>query len=76
MSLVRRVRGVPLEDLTYVVGDQNLLPALAPPPASWGRPMKILPVGHLTVYLFDYDIASRLEPFVPADLAAPERKPT
>jgi hypothetical protein len=60
----------------YVVGDQSLMPPLAPPPASWGPPAKTIRVGHLTVYLFDYDIASRLEPFEPGGLAAPERKVT
>jgi hypothetical protein len=58
----------------YVVGDQSLEPPLAPPPASWGRPMKTIRIGHLTVYLFDYDIASRLLPFEPGGLSAPERK--
>jgi hypothetical protein len=57
----------------YVVGDQSLIPPLGPPPASWGTPAKTLHVGHLTVYLFDYDIASRLEPFKAGGLAAPER---
>jgi hypothetical protein len=57
----------------YVVGDQALEPPLGPPPTSWGRPTKTLRVGHLTVYLFDYDIASKLMPFVPGGLAAPER---
>jgi hypothetical protein len=60
----------------YVVGDQSLMPPLAPPPPSWGRPAKTIRVGHLTVYLFDYDIAARLEPFEPGGLAAPERKVT
>jgi hypothetical protein len=58
----------------YIVGDQTLQPPLGPPPASWGPPAKTLRVGHLTVYLFDYDIASRLEPFKPAGLSAPPRK--
>jgi hypothetical protein len=58
----------------YVVGDQTLMPAVGPPPPSWGPPLKTLRVGHLTVYLFDYDIASRLMPFKPGDLSAPERK--
>jgi hypothetical protein len=58
----------------YVLGDQSLIPPLAPPPSSWGRPVKTIHVGHLTVYLFDYDIASRLEPFKAGGLAAPERK--
>jgi hypothetical protein len=57
----------------YVVGDQSLKPSLGPPPASWGRPLKIVRIGHLTVYLFDYDVASRLMPFKPGELAAPER---
>jgi hypothetical protein len=57
----------------YVVGDQALQPPLGPPPPSWGRPLKKIRVGHLTVYLFDYDIASRLEPFEPGGMAAPER---
>jgi hypothetical protein len=58
----------------YVVGDQSLMPPLAPPPAAWGSPMKIIRVGHLTVYLFEYDIASRLFPFKAGGLSAPERK--
>lgn len=58
----------------YIVGDQTLQPPLGPPPASWGPPAKTIRVGHLTVYVFDYDIATRLLPFVPAGLAAPERK--
>jgi hypothetical protein len=58
----------------YAVGDQSLKPALAPPPASWGRPAKTIRVGHLTIYVFDYDIASRLFPFEAGDLAAPERE--
>jgi hypothetical protein len=58
----------------YVVGDQDLMPPLGPPPASWGPPAKTIHVGHLTLYVFDYDIASRLYPFEPGDLAAPERK--
>jgi hypothetical protein len=58
----------------YVVGDQALQPPLAPPPPSWGHPIKTIPVGHLTVYLFDYDIASRLMPFKAGGMAAPERK--
>jgi hypothetical protein len=57
----------------YVVGDQALTPHLGSPPAAWD-PVKRIPVGHLTVYVFDYDIATRLLPFVPAGLAAPERK--
>jgi hypothetical protein len=57
----------------YVVGDQALQPPLGPPPASWGRPAKTVRIGHLTVYLFDYDIASRLMPFVPGGLASDER---
>jgi hypothetical protein len=36
--------------------------------------MKTVRVGHLTVYLFDYDIASRLLPFKAGGLSAPERK--
>jgi hypothetical protein len=58
----------------YVMGDQTLQPPLAPPPASWGSPAKVVRVGHLTVYLFDYDIASRLYPFEAGGLSAPERK--
>jgi hypothetical protein len=58
----------------YVVGDQALDPSLGPPPVSWGRPFKTLRIGHLTVYLFDYDIASRLMPFVPGGLAVPQRE--
>lgn len=58
----------------YVMGDQTLQPPLAPPPESWGRPAKVIPVGHLTVYLFDYDIASRLHPFEAGGLSAPERR--
>jgi hypothetical protein len=58
----------------YVVGDQSLMPPLAPPPPVWGRPTKTFRVGHLTVFLFDYDIASRLMPFKAGGLSAPERK--
>jgi hypothetical protein len=58
----------------YVVGDQHLQPALGPPPPAWGSPLKEIRVGHLTVYLFDYDIASRLHPFKAGGLSAPERK--
>jgi hypothetical protein len=57
----------------YVVGDPTLLPSLAPPPKSWGPPAETVRVGHLTVYLFDYDIASRLQPFKAGGLAAPAR---
>jgi hypothetical protein len=57
----------------YVVGDQSLMPPLGPPPSSWGRPAKTIRVGHLTVYVFDYDIAARLEPFKAGGLAAPAR---
>lgn len=58
----------------YVVGDQSLLPPLGPPPVSWGRPTQTFRVGHLTVYVFDYDIATRLEPFKAGDLSAPARE--
>jgi hypothetical protein len=57
----------------YVVGDQTLLPALGPPPGSWGHPAKTIRIGHLTVYVFDYDIATRLEPFKAGGLAEPKR---
>jgi hypothetical protein len=58
----------------YAAGDPSLKPSLGPPPAAWGRPLKTIKVGHLTVYVFHYDIALRLYPFEPGDLAAPERK--
>jgi hypothetical protein len=54
----------------YVVGDPTLLPSLGPPPKSWGRPLKAVRVGKLTVYVFDYDIASRLQPFKAGGLSA------
>jgi len=58
----------------YVVGDQRLTPHLTSPPPGWGPPAKTIRVGHLTVYLFDYDIGRRLYPFKPGGLSAPERK--
>jgi hypothetical protein len=49
----------------YLVGYPKLTPSLQPPPASWGRPFKTATLGNLTVYAYDYDIASRLQPVDP-----------
>jgi hypothetical protein len=59
----------------YAVGDQTFSPHVGPPPPSWGRPIKTIRVGHLTLYLFNYDIATRLYPFKAGGLSAPERQP-
>jgi hypothetical protein len=45
----------------YVTNALPLVPYLDPPPASWGRPFKTARFGDLTIYAYDYDIASRLE---------------
>jgi hypothetical protein len=55
----------------YVVGDQSLYPPLGPPPADWGRPFEEARLGHLTVYAFDYDIASQLRPLEPGEVPLP-----
>jgi hypothetical protein len=44
----------------YVLGDQTLDPAMDPPPPEWGMPFATASFGDLTVYAYDYDIASNL----------------
>jgi hypothetical protein len=46
----------------YLTSDTGLPTPLGPPPANWGRPVKRVRFGHLTVYVYDFDIASRLAP--------------
>jgi hypothetical protein len=44
----------------YVVGDQTLFPALAPPSSRLGAPFAVASFGDLTAYAFDFDIASKI----------------
>jgi hypothetical protein len=55
----------------YVTNAHPLAPYLDPPPASWGPPFKTVQRGDLTIYAYDYDIASRLEPIVEPGMAPP-----
>jgi hypothetical protein len=45
----------------YVVNANPTKPFVEPPPPSWGPPFKTATLGDLTVYAYDYDIASRFE---------------
>jgi hypothetical protein len=49
----------------YVTNRFRLEPDLNPPPASWGRPFKVARFGDLTVYAYNYDLATRLDPTTP-----------
>jgi hypothetical protein len=51
----------------YVVSDVYLEPATRPPPRRWGDPFKTARFGNLTVYAYDYDIATMLDPTVPGE---------
>jgi hypothetical protein len=46
----------------YLADDGGLPDPVGPPPASWGRPAQRARFGHLTVYVYDYDLATRLGP--------------
>jgi hypothetical protein len=45
----------------YVVNANRTPPFLEPPPAQWGLPIATATLGDLTIYAYDYDIASRLD---------------
>jgi hypothetical protein len=49
----------------FVVNRQGLAPATRPPPAKWGRALKTAQLGDLTVYAYDYDIASQFQQVAP-----------
>jgi hypothetical protein len=48
---------------TFYLSDDSGLPnPVGSPPAGWGAPAKTAHFGHLTVYAYDFDLASRLGP--------------
>lgn len=44
----------------YLRNDTGLPNELGPPPRSWGRPASVVRLGHLTVYIYDFDLAGKL----------------
>jgi hypothetical protein len=46
----------------YVDSDAGLPDATGPPPASWGQPARRVRFGHLTLYVYDYDLAREIGP--------------
>jgi hypothetical protein len=46
----------------YLTNDTGLPAPIGPPPKSWGRPSERVRIGHLTLYVYDFDLASRLGP--------------
>jgi hypothetical protein len=55
----------------YVVNGHPLEPATQPPPAEWGPPIETAQLGDLTVYAYDYDLASRFQELEPGALPIP-----
>ena len=60
----------------FVVNGMPLEPATRPPPAGWGRPFKTAQLGDLTVYAYDYDIASHFQKLEPGAFVLPPPPPT
>jgi hypothetical protein len=46
----------------YVTSDTGLPAPIGPPPRRWGKPVKRVRLGHLTVYVYDHDLASVIGP--------------
>jgi hypothetical protein len=46
----------------YLTNDTGLPDEVGPPPARWGRPIERVRIGHLTVYVYDFDLATKLGP--------------
>jgi hypothetical protein len=55
----------------YVVNGNPLDPATEAPPTEWGPPIRTAQLGDLTVYAYDYDIASRFQHLEPGALPEP-----
>jgi hypothetical protein len=55
----------------YLVGEPSLDPSLGPPPTAWGPPIKIAELDDLTIYAYDYDIASNLRRLQPGTSPLP-----